>query len=40
MCNASEADGILVLNGYFEIIPGLKVELIPNGSRKDNLAFL
>ena len=40
MCDASECDGILILNGHFEIIPGLKVELIPNGSRQDDLAFL
>lgn len=40
MCDAFECDGVLVLYGHFEIIPGLKVELITNDSRQDDLAFL
>lgn len=38
--DATEGNGVFVLDGYIEVITSLEVELIPNDFRQDDLAFL
>jgi hypothetical protein len=38
--DASEEDGVLVLDPYFKVLAGLQVKALPHGAGQDDLAFL